>query len=76
MWKENLKQYIAPIIVEVIIGVFLALFSVFVIDSYHDHQETKEEIDYHFDQANNLLDEGQFEEAIGEYTEISKNIIQ
>lgn len=60
--------YIAPIIV----GVFLLLVSVFVIDSHLDHQETEQEINYLFDRANNLLNEGHFEEAIEEYNKVLK----
>lgn len=52
MWREDLKQHIKPIILEVIIGIFLILVSVFVIESYNDNLETKQEIDYRFDQAN------------------------
>ena len=69
MEKEYLKNnYIAPTIV-VIIGI---LFLVFVINPYIDHQKTKTETDYHFDQAKHFVNEGQFEEAIDEYKEIIK----
>lgn len=69
MAKENLHtNYIAPIIV----GIFLLFISLYVFDLPHSRLEEKDEINYHFDQANNFYKHGQFEEAIGEYNEILK----
>jgi hypothetical protein len=67
-WKEAFEQnYVAPLIV----GVLILTLSL-VINPYFSNQEIKKEIDYRFDKANNLLDNGHFEEAINEYEEISK----
>jgi len=66
MWKKGLKKnYIAPIIV----GILLFLVSVIGIN-YLDHQETKTEISYHFDKANQFYNNSQFEESIEEYKHI------
>lgn len=65
MEKENWhSKYIAPIIVGIIL--------LFVFQSYYDNQKIKGEIDSYFIQADNSFNNSQFEEAIGEYNEVSK----
>jgi len=69
MGKEDLeKNYIAPIIV----GILLLLVSGVGINSFLDHQETKTEISYHSDKANQFYDNSQFEEAIKECKHIQE----
>ncbi len=49
--KDYLKQYyIAPIIVEI----FVLVATFFVFQPNYDNQNTKDEIEYHFGQANNF----------------------
>lgn len=69
MWKNNLKihklkeflnqYYVAPLIV----GILLLVFGI-SIGSIIDHQKTKEEIEFHFYQADLFFNNGQFEEAL------------
>lgn len=62
------KNYLAPIIV----GILVTLITCFFINSYLENEKAKEEIDYHFNQASNFLNQNEFEEAIAEYNEILK----
>jgi tetratricopeptide (TPR) repeat protein len=68
MGKENLKNnYFAPFIV----GIILFLVS-FIVINCHDSQETKREISYHFNKADQFYKNSQYEEAIEEYKQIQE----
>ena len=62
----------SSVIAPIIVGILLLLVSGFGINSFLDHQETKTEISYHSDKANQFYDNSQFEEAIEEYKHIQE----
>lgn len=72
MEKADIRNYI---ILPLFVGVILYGF-VIAHDWYNNYQETKQEINYHFDLANQSYEDNQFEDAIGEYKKVTELAFQ